>query len=121
MSVKLKVNAKEVKDVDVVVAATAGCAAEGCPGGGKVRVSSEEIYWSRDAFRSKSVGQVALLSRRLLAKREEVGVTHFQVKLWSTKNWRLNILTCYLNIVIYDELIVLHVLWRLGGYARADR
>lgn len=89
VSDKLKVNANEVKDVGVVEAVTVGCAAEGCPGGGKVRVSSGEICRSRDTFRSKSVGQVALhsrLSRRLLVKREEVGVTHFQVKLWRTKN-----------------------------------
>ena len=44
VSDKLKINAKGVKDVGVVVAVTAGCAAEGCPGGGKVRVSSGEIF-----------------------------------------------------------------------------
>ena len=43
VSDKLKVNANEVKDVGVVEAVTVGCAAEGCPGGGKVRVSSGEI------------------------------------------------------------------------------
>ena len=43
VSDKLKVNAKEVKDVGAVVAVTVGCAAEGYPGGGEVRVSSGEI------------------------------------------------------------------------------